>query len=41
MQNDPWDLDQLQAAFKAAVEEIAAIKQQEAPASVRCANDDP
>lgn len=35
MQNDPIELDQLQRAYKAAVEEwIAAIRQEEALASV-------
>ncbi len=35
MQNDTLELDQLQSAYKAAVEEwIAAIKQEEALASV-------
>ena len=35
MQNDTSDLDQMQTAYKAAVEEwIAAIKQEEALASV-------
>jgi hypothetical protein len=35
MQNDPQELDQMQGAYRAAVEEwIAAIKQEEALASV-------
>ena len=35
MQNDPSELDQMQTAYKAAIEEwIAAIKQEEALASV-------
>ncbi len=39
--NDPWELDQLQAAFKAVEEWITAIKRKEAFASVWSANDDP